>query len=133
MNFIDENLLTLISEKTELEGTFRFNGTTRIHGKLKGEVYGLPGSTLILTESAVVEGTLSGDELVIEGFVKGQIRAASKVTLAANARVLGDVHCPSITIAPGCRFEGSCKMDAHGGAKASPGLDTSESLAPSLT
>ena len=131
MKLIEENLLTLISEKTEMEGTFKFGGTTRIHGRLRGEVYGLPESTIILTENAVIEGTLSGETLIIEGFVKGQVRATSKVTLAANARVMGDVQCPSIVIAPGCRFEGSCKMDPHLGSKSSAALDTNESPLPS--
>jgi len=104
-----ESEITLISEGTQLEGTIEFASVTRVHGRIKGKLIGLKGSLVVLGQQSHVEGTLDGDQLWIEGFVRGKISCITKVILASTARVIADIEAPSIEIEPGAYFEGSCK------------------------
>jgi len=107
---IEETQVNIVSEQTHLEGELFFESVTRVHGTLKGQINGQKGSTLILTESSVVEGKVNADTLIIEGFVKGDIVAETKIIIAPQGRVLGTLTTPSLSIAPGAFFEGSASM-----------------------
>ena len=110
MTELKEAQITIVGRETRLEGTLVFDLVVRVHGTLVGQIQARPGSTLILAETAVVDGTIEADELIVEGFVKGNIRATGKVTVAPNGRVLGNILSPSVSIAFGARFEGKCEM-----------------------
>src|SRR5690606_28692184 len=55
---VRESAINIIAEGTRLEGTVTFDQVARVHGTLSGEVRANPGSTLILAETAVVEGNI---------------------------------------------------------------------------
>lgn len=100
--------VTILGESTLLEGKVVLDQVTRVHGTLRGEVYARPGSTVILTESAIVEGKMDVDTLWIDGFVQGEIEAKSKVAISRTGRVIGKISSPSISIDFGAYFEGTC-------------------------
>jgi len=105
-----ENSTNLISTQTRIEGRVFFSEITRFHGILIGEAHTHPGSTLILCESAVVEGNIWADTLYIDGFVRGNISAKTRVTLSRSGRVIGNIQCPSIQVETGAYFEGATQM-----------------------
>lgn len=109
---IQEAAITLVSEGSRIEGKAVFESIAKIFGTLKGEVVGMPGSTLILCESGVVEGRIEAEDLIIDGFVRGEISATSKVQITSTGRVVGDIRSPSLQIDTGGYFEGSCAMDS---------------------
>jgi cytoskeletal protein CcmA (bactofilin family) len=105
-----ESEITLISESTRIEGQAHFSGTTRFFGTLKGQIQCEKGSQLILMETAVVEGSLDVDTLIVAGFVRGEIRAHSRVLIEGSGRVIGNIHAPSIQIDFGAFVEGEVQM-----------------------
>lgn len=107
---IAETELTLISESTRLEGQIHFSGTTRVFGELKGQIRSAEDSSLILMESAVVEGSLEVDTVIVAGFVRGEIRAKKRVLVEGTGRIIGDIHAPSIQIDFGAFVEGEVQM-----------------------
>ena len=80
----------------------------RIDGKLEGEIF--TKDTLVVGESATVKATVHAGILVVGGTVQGNITAEKKVELHSSARLYGNISTPSLSIAEGVIFEGSCTM-----------------------
>jgi len=104
---IREYKLNIIAEETELQGKAIFKEVTRFHGKIKGEIHALPGSLLILTDTSMVEGKVSGDQVIVDGYVDGEISATGKITISPQGRVTGKIQAPRIEIQTGAWVEGS--------------------------
>jgi len=113
---IRETAINMISEGTRLEGRMVFERVSRVHGTLVGEVLARPGSTLILSETAVVEGNIEADTLLVDGFVQGDISATSKVVVSRTGRVVGNIRAPTLQLEFGAYFEGKCAMESQGRA-----------------
>ncbi len=108
---IQESSINVIAEGTRLEGKIYFDHVSRVHGELKGEIFAKEGSTLILSETAYVEGDIHADTLIIDGFVQGNIEAKSKVVLSTTGRVIGNITAPSLSIGFGAFFEGESRVE----------------------
>jgi len=122
---IAETELTLIGQNTRLEGQIHFSGMTRVFGELKGQIRSDDDSSLILMESAVVEGSLEVDTVIVAGFVRGEIRAKKRVLVEGTGRVLGNIHAPSIQIDFGAFIEGEVQMPNAKSPRSGPSLATS--------
>jgi cytoskeletal protein CcmA (bactofilin family) len=103
--------LTLINEDTVIEGRIELSSICRIHGVLRGQVIAAKGSTLILAQTGVIEGTIEADTLIIQGYVKADIKATTKITLTSTARVIGQIETQSFQLAFGAYFEGHCTTE----------------------
>lgn len=111
MNEIFESAITIVSEGTQLEGKMTFDHISRVHGQLRGEVRAKDGSILILCETSVVEGNIFADSLMIDGFVRGDIEAKTRVMISGTGRVIGKIKTRSLTVEFGAYFEGQCMME----------------------
>jgi cytoskeletal protein CcmA (bactofilin family) len=107
---LEETQVNIIAQGTRLKGQITFEKISRVHGELLGEVYAKPGSTLILGETAVIEGNIDADTLIIDGYVKGDVSAKTKVVLSRTSRVIGSIKTPSLIVEFGAYFEGNSKM-----------------------
>ena len=110
-SLVEETEINIVSTQTELEGKLHFDRVCRVHGKLRGEIVGKPGSLLILAENGVMEGTVFADSILIEGFVRGDIEATTRVRITQTGRVIGNIKTPVLSVDFGSHFEGSCKME----------------------
>lgn len=111
MTELVESNVNIISESSKIEGRIELRDVSRVHGQLVGEVICPKGSTLILAETSLIEGNIQGDTVMVDGYVKGQILASTKVVLSSTARVFGNIHTPSLQIEFGAYFEGTTLMD----------------------
>lgn len=111
MDLLSESAINIIAEGTRIEGTVAFDRVTRVHGTLSGRVSGAAGSTLVLAETALVEGDVDADTLIVDGYVRGDIRARTRVVLSRTARVVGNIRTRSLTIEFGAYFEGKSTME----------------------
>jgi cytoskeletal protein CcmA (bactofilin family) len=109
-HLVHETDVTILGEGVVLEGDLRFSGVTRVYGTLRGRISAAPGSSIILMETAVVEGDLDVDSLVIAGFVRGTIRASGRVSIEGTGRVIGNVDTKKIAIEFGAYLEGETRM-----------------------
>ena len=107
---------TLLGRGAEFEGKLTFEGTVRIDGRLRGEVFS--EDTLVIGEGAEVHAEIHVGVVIIEGTVNGNIRAERSIELHAPARVRGNIQTPSLFIDKGVIFEGSCKMESEAAALA---------------
>jgi cytoskeletal protein CcmA (bactofilin family) len=111
MNDISESAINIIAEGTRIEGKVILDKVSRLHGVLVGEVHASPGSTVILSETGVIEGNVFADTLMIDGFIRGDVVAKTKVVISSSGRVLGNIQSPSLSVDFGGYFEGRCAME----------------------
>jgi cytoskeletal protein CcmA (bactofilin family) len=101
-----ESGVTLLSQGSLIKGDLTLDQMTRVHGRIEGRVVGLAGSVVVIGETASVHGEIQGDEIIIDGFVHGNVTATTKVTLSESGRLLGNVKAPKFEVKFGAHFEG---------------------------
>lgn len=99
----------ILDRGSEFEGKLTFEGTVRIDGKFKGDIFS--ESHMVIGESGRVEGTATVGSVSISGNFNGDIRAKTKVELHKGAVVKGDIYTTSLTIEEGVKFDGRTIMD----------------------
>src|SRR5512144_2851587 len=102
-------ITTLLGRGATFDGKLTFEGTVRIDGKFKGEVFS--DDVLVIGEGALVEAEIDIGEVIIQGTVVGNIKAKRSIEIHAPGRVKGDIHTPSLQIDKGVIFEGRSFME----------------------
>jgi cytoskeletal protein CcmA (bactofilin family) len=97
-----------LDKGVRFEGTLEASGVFRLDAQMKGNL--LSTHSLILGESARVEGQIEGDHVVISGKFDGVIFAKGRVEIQAKGVVTGEIHTPCLVIEPGGIFDGRCHM-----------------------
>lgn len=111
-------ITTLLGRGATFEGKLTFEGTVRIDGRFKGEVFS--DDTLVIGEGAIVEAEIDIGDVIVQGTVIGNIKAKRAIEIHAPGRVKGDLHTPSLQIDKGVIFEGRSFMEAATGAAKAP-------------
>ena len=85
---------TLIGRQTDITGDVSFSGGIHVEGRIKGNVSATSdkASTLSVAEAGVIEGNVKVSNVVVNGRIVGEVRAAERLTLGAKARIVGNVH-----------------------------------------
>ena len=102
-------ITTLLGRGATFEGKLTFEGTVRIDGKFKGEVFS--DDTLVVGEGAHVEAECDVGDIIIQGTVVGNVKAKRSIEIHAPGRVKGDLHTPSLQVDKGVIFEGRSFME----------------------
>jgi cytoskeletal protein CcmA (bactofilin family) len=102
-------ITTLLGRGATFEGKLTFEGTVRIDGRFRGEVF--TDDVLVIGEGAIVEAEMDVGEVIIQGTVIGNIKAKRSIEIHAPGRVKGDIHTPSLQIDKGVVFEGRSFME----------------------
>ena len=99
---------TLIGKGVRVQGDIAFVGGMHLDGAITGNVRSdlAPGSTLSVSESGSIEGSVEVPSVILQGHVRGDIRAAERVVLGATARVEGDVYYGVIEMTLGAQIMG---------------------------
>jgi cytoskeletal protein CcmA (bactofilin family) len=103
-------ITTLLGRGAAFEGKLTFEGTVRIDGRFKGEVFS--EDVLVIGDGAQVEASIDVGEVIIQGTVVGNITAKRSIEIHAPGRVKGDLHTPALQIDKGVIFEGRSFMEA---------------------
>jgi cytoskeletal protein CcmA (bactofilin family) len=98
----------VIDQGCEFEGKLCFQGTVRIGGTFRGEIY--TPDTLVIGEGARVHGQIEAGTVIISGEVNGTVKARHRVEIHHPAIFRGDILTPSLSVDEGVIFEGSSKM-----------------------
>jgi cytoskeletal protein CcmA (bactofilin family) len=101
-----ESEITLIGQGSVLKGEIIFDRLTRIHGRIEGNVLGLKNSLIVIGEPGSVHGEIHGDEVIIDGFVHGDVYATTKLTISESGKLIGNATAPKLEVKFGAHFEG---------------------------
>ena len=98
----------VIETGCEFEGKLCFEGTVRIGGSFKGEIF--TNDVLVIGEGAKVEAEIEAGTVIINGEVTGNLIAKHRVEIHRPAIFRGNITTPSLMVDEGVIFEGSSKM-----------------------
>lgn len=115
-------ITALLGRGTRFEGKLFFEGSVRIDGYLKGEIRS--EDTLVVGDGAEIHASIDVATVIVRGgVVHGDIRAANAIEIHKPAKVVGNLHSPSLYIERGVEFQGSCRMDPVPGDEAPASAD----------
>jgi cytoskeletal protein CcmA (bactofilin family) len=104
-------ITALLGKGTRFEGKLYFEGRVRIDGAFAGEIKS--DDTLIIGDGAEVHAEIDVSTVIVRGgVVHGNIRAKTSLEVHAPAKLIGNIHSPSVFIDRGVEFQGSCRMDS---------------------
>ena len=107
---------SLIAHGSRVEGSLKFTEGLRIDGEVVGDVRALTDepSMLVISEAAVVQGEIHADHVIVNGTVRGPIRARELLELQPKACIEGDVSYRSLEMHQGAVISGQLKPLAVG-------------------
>jgi cytoskeletal protein CcmA (bactofilin family) len=104
----NQEVESIIGERTRFEGTFTAEGAVRVMGSVQGELQSK--GTIIIEEAAHVTARVTGAQVSIAGQVDGQIHSDGRVEIKPTGRVTGEIVAGALIIQEGAFFDGSSKM-----------------------
>ncbi len=99
---------TLIGRNTEFIGTLTAEGTVRIDGRIKGDIF-LSGN-LIMGEQGNLKGNVKSDNIHLSGVINGNVESAGQLHITTTGKLYGDMTVNNIVIDEGGLFHGNCIM-----------------------
>ena len=93
---------------SKFEGKLSFDEMVRLDGSFSGEIRS--SDTLVVGETAEIEGSINVGALILSGRFKGEIKATTLVELRTPARVEGTIETPTLKIEEKVVFNGEIKM-----------------------
>ncbi len=101
-------LTGVLEQGCDFEGKLCFQGTIRINGTFKGQIF--TPDTLVIGEHAKVQAEVEAGVVVINGEFQGNLKAKHRVEIHLPAIFKGDIMTPSLSVDEGVIFEGSSRM-----------------------
>ncbi len=100
---------SIIGEGTEIVGEIHFIGALHIDGKVVGDVSGQSsdGCALTLGQPGVIEGNVDVAHVMLDGTVKGDVRATYRAELKPGARIEGKLHYGRLEVPEGAEINGA--------------------------
>jgi cytoskeletal protein CcmA (bactofilin family) len=99
----------VLGSDVEIKGSLKFTGELTFEGKLEGEIHS--DGLLNLGDSAVVNGNIEVQSVVVRGKINGNIVAKEKIDIKAKTELFGDVRAAKLAIEEGVTFVG--KIDVN--------------------
>ncbi len=106
------NTLTRLGPSTYFKGNLEASEDVLVEGQVEGQIV-LHGHKLVISPSGRVRGNIEAEEVVLQGSQQGNISASSKVTLASEATLTGDIYAARVAIESGAKFKGTIKITSR--------------------
>lgn len=103
-----DSAVTILTSGCHFSGKLYCRGSSRIGGRIEGEI--VSEGLLIVEEEALITAEVRADEVIIQGHVKGKLKASGRVELTASCRFEGDIECSNLIINDGAQFNGRSIM-----------------------
>jgi cytoskeletal protein CcmA (bactofilin family) len=100
--------LNTIAQDTKIKGNIESDGDIRIDGTLVGDL-DCKGRVVVGPDSKI-NGIIRCTSAEIMGFVKGEIVVKDLLSLKSSASITGNLTMGKLSVEPGARFVGHCKM-----------------------
>ncbi len=107
-NETDNTTINLISNGTEITGDVKSNGDIRIDGLLTGNLN--TKGKVVIGPTGKVKGEVICRNSEVSGAVEGKISVGQLLTLKTASKIVGDIITFKLSIEPGAKFTGNCKM-----------------------
>lgn len=102
------NTINLISNGTEITGDIISNGDIRIDGSVTGTLN--TKGKVVIGPTGKIKGEVICKNSEISGAIDGKITVSQLLNLKSTCRIQGDITTSKLSIEPGAKFSGNCKM-----------------------
>ena len=102
---------------SKFEGKLFFDEIVRLDGTFKGEI--VSKDTLIVGETADIDGEVEVGTFILSGKFKGNIKANTRVELRRPAKFEGTIETPVLVVEEGVSLNGNLSMPGKGSAAVS--------------
>jgi cytoskeletal protein CcmA (bactofilin family) len=120
----------VLSADVEIKGNVKFSGELAFDGKLDGEIQ--TEGTLTLGDSAVINGNINAQSVIVRGKVNGNINAKEKVEIKTKAELFGDIRASKLVIEEGVTYVGKTEVNPNKVAPTAPPRSTEPSKPPEI-
>lgn len=103
---------TTLGADAVFKGQLQFEKGVKLLGKFEGEISS--EGQLLVAEGATLTGDVKAGSVRVDGQVKGNLHAKTKVQLSASARLEGDVQTQRLEVAEGAVLVGRCVVGVNG-------------------
>ena len=110
----------------EIKGNLKFAGELTFEGKLEGEIQ--TEGLLNLGDSAVVNGNINAQTVVVRGKVNGNVNAKEKIEIKAKAELFGDIRATKLVVEEGVTFVGKTEVNPNKVAPTPPPVRSGEGV-----
>jgi cytoskeletal protein CcmA (bactofilin family) len=101
----------VLASDVEIKGNLKFSGELTFEGKIDGEIQ--TDGVLNLGDSAVVNGNINAQTVVVRGKVNGNINAKEKIEIKTKAELFGDIRASKLSVEEGVTFVGKTEVNPN--------------------
>ena len=101
----------ILNSDVEIKGNIKFSGVLTLDGKLDGEIH--TDGALLLGDSAVINGNINAQSVVVRGKVHGNINAKEKIEIKSKAELFGDIRASKLVIEEGVTYVGKTEVNPN--------------------
>src|SRR5580765_4083468 len=111
MSTTTSNSKNVLNSDVEIKGNLKFSGELTFEGKLEGKIQ--TDGLLNLGDSAVINGNISAQSVVVRGKVNGNITAKEKIEIKAKTEMFGDIRASKLAVEEGVTFVGKTEVNPN--------------------
>jgi len=136
MNTTNGSSKNVMASDVEIKGNLKFSGEMSFDGKLDGVIQ--TDGVLNLGDSAIINGHINAQTVVVRGKVNGNINAKEKIEIKTKAELFGDIKAAKLVVEEGVTFVGKTEVNPNKvtptapPSRSSDGVKTSEQMKPVL-
>jgi cytoskeletal protein CcmA (bactofilin family) len=119
---------TTIGPDAIIKGQLHFEKGLQLLGKVEGEIES--AGQLVIGDGATLTGDAKAGTIRLDGKVKGNLTAESRVQLSASARLEGDLCTARLEVAEGAVLVGRCSIGVEGNGQAKETAASKPAAAP---
>ena len=101
----------VLNSDVEIKGNVKFSGELTFEGKLDCEINS--DGVLNLGDTAVVNGNINAQTVVVRGKVTGNITAKEKIEIKAKTELFGDIRAAKLSVEEGVTFVGKTEVNPN--------------------
>jgi len=101
----------VLNSDVEIKGNLKFAGELTFEGKLEGEIQ--TDGLLNLGDSAVINGNINAQSVVVRGKINGNINAKEKIEIKAKTELFGDIRATKLVVEEGVTFVGKTEVNPN--------------------
>ena len=118
MNGTSGTSKNVLGSDVEIKGNLKFSGELTFEGKLDGEIH--TDGTLNLGDTAVINGNIDAQSVIVRGKVNGNISAKEKIEIKAKTELFGDIRASKLAVEEGVTFVGKTEVNPNKVAPTAP-------------
>src|SRR5262245_17705896 len=111
MNGTPNQPKNVLNSEVEIKGNLKFSGELTFDGKVDGEIQ--TDGTLHLGDSAIINGNINAQTVVLRGKINGNIVAKDKIEIKAKTELFGDIRASKLAIEEGVTFVGKTEVNPN--------------------